>query len=73
MGRPPCSPDMAEGRGATRTCQCRGDDGNWMKAAFTLLLIALMILPAALTARIMLWSARRKAERESENGHSSDA
>jgi hypothetical protein len=44
-----------------------------MKIAFALFLVALMILPALATARIMLWRARRRQAREIENEHRSEA
>jgi uncharacterized protein involved in cysteine biosynthesis len=36
-----------------------------MKAAFALILVALLIVPAAVTARIMLWR-ERKRQRDGE-------
>ena len=52
-----------------------GNDGEvgWcyvpaMKAAFTLFLIALMILPAIATVRIMLSRERRRQRDEEERG-----
>ena len=41
-----------------------------MKAAFTLLLIALLIVPAAATVRIMLW--REKQRQRGEGGAPDD-
>jgi hypothetical protein len=45
------------------------NDAPRMKTAFALVLVALMVVPALATARIMLWSARRRQAREIENGH----
>ena len=39
-----------------------------MKTAFTLVLIALLIIPAALTMRIMVWRERQRQRRRDEEG-----
>ena len=37
-----------------------------MKTAFTLILIALLIIPAAVTMRIMVWRERQRQKRPDE-------
>jgi hypothetical protein len=37
-----------------------------MKAAFVILLVALLIVPAAVTVRIMVWRERRRQRGEEE-------
>jgi hypothetical protein len=55
-------------RQAVRTpCFCNGTPAMGtepMKTAFTLILLALLIVPAAITVRIMVWRERKRQRDE---------
>ena len=61
---------MARGAGCkvrTSCCfQSEGKSESRMKTAFTLILIALLIIPAAVTMRIMVWRERQRQRRRGD-------